>query len=274
MFKANYHTHMKYCNHAIGEVKDYIKAALDFGLEEIGMTDHAPILESFMSKEDYIRIRADENMKMPTVDIYLNDIEESRKLYGDKINILSGFETEYIDEFKDFYKELRNKVDYLNLGIHYYVHDGILYDTYSEVNYNNLDYYVEVVKQALNTNLFNVLVHPDLFMFSYKDESGNNTFDNRCKKATREILECCIKNNVYVEINANGLKYGDLNDRTTWRYPYLKFWEIAKEYKDLKVLIGADAHNPRHIYNERVKEAIRFAGDLGIKVDEFMKINH
>jgi len=274
VFKANYHTHVKYCNHAVGDVKDYIKAAINFGLEEIGMTDHAPILESFMSEKDYDRIYGFENMKMPTVDIYLNDIEEARKNYGDKIRILSGFESEYIDGHLDFYKDLRKRVDYLNLGVHYYVHDGILYDTYKEVDYKNLDYYVETVKNALDTNLFNVLVHPDLFMISYKDENGNRVFDENCLKATREILEYCIKKNVYVEINANGIKRADLHDRSTWLYPYVKFWEIAKEYKDLKVLIGADAHNPEHIYNERVKEAIKFADDLGIKVEKFMTINH
>ena len=274
MFKANYHTHVKYCNHAVGDVKDYIEAAIGFGLEEIGMTDHAPILESFMSEKDYKRIYAYENMKMPTVDIYLNDIEEARKCYGDKIKILSGFESEYIDGHLEFYKDLRKRVDYLNLGVHYYVHDGILYDTYSEVDYKNLEYYVETVKKALDTNLFNVLVHPDLFMFSYKDENGNKTFDEHCIKATKEILEYCIKKNVYVEINANGLKRADLYDRSTWVYPYVKFWEIAKNYKDLKVLIGSDAHNPEHIYNQRVKEAIRFADDLKIKVEQYMIINH
>ena len=115
MFKANYHTHVKYCNHAVGDVKDYIEAAINFGLEEIGMTDHAPILESFMSEKDYDRIHGFENMKMPTVDIYLNDIEEARKNYGDKIKILSGFESEYIEGHLDFYKDLRKRVDYLNL---------------------------------------------------------------------------------------------------------------------------------------------------------------
>ncbi len=36
MLKANYHTHLKYCNHAIGSTEDYVKVALENGMTEIG----------------------------------------------------------------------------------------------------------------------------------------------------------------------------------------------------------------------------------------------
>ena len=275
MYKANYHTHMRFCNHAIGDVKDYVEAAISFGLTELGMTDHAPIPEYFMNKKDYKRTWSYQNMKEETIPLYLKQIEDARLKYGDKINILSGFEAEYLNHFVDFYKELRTKVDYLNLGIHFYEYKGKIIDTYSEVNYETIDGYLETVKKAISRNIFNVLVHPDLFMYDYKDKSGNWCFDEKCEYVTREIIKTCIENDVYVEINANGLKYSeDKNNKDKWKYPYVKFWEIAKEYKDLKILIGADAHNPAHLYNDNVKAVIKFSEDLNLKIEEKMVIKH
>lgn len=275
MYKANYHTHMRFCNHAVGDVIDYVKEAYELKLEEIGMTDHAPILESFMDKDFYEQAYCFQNMKLDTVPAYLKQIEEAKALYKNKINILSGFETEYLDKEKDFYKDLRKRVDYLNLGIHYYEANGVFYDTYCDVDYNSIDFYLETVIKALNTGLFNVLVHPDLFMFNYKDKSGNWSFDDKCEYVTRKIIEECIKHDVYVEINANGLKYSkDKTNRSMWKYPYVNFWLIAKEYKDLKILIGADAHNPKDLYNDNVKAVIKFSEDLGLRIEEKMVIKH
>ena len=275
MYKANYHTHMRFCNHAIGDVIDYVKEAYDLGFVELGMTDHAPIPEYFMDEDFYKKTYSYQNMKLDMVDSYLKQIDDAKKAYKDKINVLSGFETEYLEKQKSFYFDLRKKVDYLNLGIHYYEYNGKFYDSYTDVNYESIVGYLNTVINALNTNLFNVLVHPDVFMFDYKDKDGKWCFDEKCEMVTRKIIEECIKHDVYVEVNANGLKYSkDKNNKNMWKYPYPKFWEIAKEYKDLKILIGADAHNPKDLYNDNVKEVIKFSEDLGLKIDEKMVIKH
>ena len=275
MYKANYHTHMRFCNHAIGDVIDYVKEAYDLGFVELGMTDHAPIPEYFMDEDFYKKTYSYQNMKLDMVDSYLKQIADAKKAYKDKINILSGFESEYLEKQKSFYFDLRKKVDYLNLGIHYYEYNGKFYDSYTDVNYESIVGYLNTVINALNTNLFNVLVHPDVFMFDYKDKDGKWCFDEKCEMVTRKIIEECIKHDVYVEVNANGLKYSkDKNNKNMWKYPYPKFWEIAKEYKDLKILIGADAHNPKDLYNDNVKEVIKFSEELGLKIDEKMVIKH
>ena len=275
MYKANYHTHMRFCNHAVGDVKDYVEAAIKYGLIELGMTDHGPIPSYFMNEEDYKRTISYENMKEEEVSLYLKQIEDCQKIYGNKIKILSGFEVEFLEKQKSFYENLRKKVDYLNLGIHFYEYNGKLYDTYNEVTYDSFDGYLETVKKALNTNIFNTLVHPDLFMYRYKDINGNWNFDEKCEYVTREIIKECIKHDVYVEINANGLrKAADIYDRSTWKYPYVRFWEIAKEYKDLKILIGADAHEPFRLFNENVREVIKFSEELGLNIKEKMEIKH
>ena len=39
----NYHVHTSLCRHATGTIDEYIRAAADAGLHEIGFSDHAPI---------------------------------------------------------------------------------------------------------------------------------------------------------------------------------------------------------------------------------------
>lgn len=275
MIKNNYHTHMRYCNHAQGEVEDYILKAIELGFDEIGMTDHAPILESFMTKEEYDSNWCEQNMKLDIMEKYLDDLDYCKKKYGNKIKILSGFETEFLPDQIEFYKFLRGKVDYLNLGVHYYKYNGKVLNSYDDIDYITLRGYVDACIDGMKTGLFNTLVHPDLFMFNYKNVNGERKFDAQAIAATRQIIEAAIKYNVYLEVNANGInnsiKYGSGND---WLYPYLDFWKIANEYKDLKIIIGADAHKPEAMANEHVQIACDFCIENNINILEKMEINH
>lgn len=275
MIKNNYHTHVFYCNHADGTVDDYVARAVELGFEEIGITDHAPILEHFMSRIEYEDNWCEQNMKLDTVPLYLNDIELARKKYGSRIRILSGFESEFLPEQFEFYKDLRKKVDYLNLGIHYFKYKNKILNSYVDITYETLEGYVETAIEGMKSGLFNTLVHPDLFMFNYKNVNGKRKFDSFCVEATKRICLAAIEYNVYLEVNANGLKnsktYGSSND---WLYPYYEFWEIARNYPQLKIIIGADAHTPSSLNNENVEAVYRFSMDLGLEIKEKMEIKH
>lgn len=277
MIKNNYHTHAYYCNHAKGTVEDYVKAAYDFGFEEIGMTDHAPILESFMTEKEYKHNWCHENMKMDIVPEYLSAINECKEKYKGKIKVYSGFETEFIPEHLEFYKKLRNMVDYLNLGIHYFKDkNGKIINCYSEIDYKNVGEYADTCISGMESGIFNVLVHPDLFMFGYKNKNGLREFDEEAIKASRRIIESAINNNIYLEVNANGLKNSSIygGDENNWLYPFKRFWLLAKEYKDLKIIIGADAHEPSHLANENVKKVCDFAKDINLNILDKMEINY
>ena len=41
---ANYHTHTKRCNHALGEDREYVEAAIKAGLKVLGFSDHCPFV--------------------------------------------------------------------------------------------------------------------------------------------------------------------------------------------------------------------------------------
>lgn len=275
MIKTNYHTHLLYCNHAVGHAEDYVIEAVNNGFLEIGITDHAPVLESFMTEEEYRHTWSHQPMKMDTMyEKYLPEVRKVKDDYKDKITIYTGFEVEYIEN-DWFIAKLRKEVDYLNLGAHFFLYNGRILNSYYDVNYETIYGYMNAVIKGMETGLFNTLVHPDLFMFEYKNREGKRKFDADCEIVSRKIIEAAIKNNVYLEINAKGLQnsivYGD---GSCWLYPEIEFWKIVKEYENVKIIIGADAHDPKDLTCENIEKVCGFAANLGLNVSEKMIIFH
>ena len=274
MLKANYHTHTKLCNHAVGMPEDYVLKAIELGFKELGMSCHAPVPRDFMSEEEYINNWLQRNMTLEEYyTIYLPALDEVIAKYGKQIKIYKGLETEYIPGHEEYYIGLLANLDYLNLGIHYFLSDGIEKNSYDDVDYKTIYDYANVAVMAMKTGLFKCLVHPDLFYFNYKDENGKQTFDRHCKAVTNLICKTASDLGVYLEVNANGLanskKYGFKDE---WLYPRKEFWEIAKTYPNLKIIIGADAHDMAKLYSEDVKKVEQFCADLGLKVLDFMEL--
>jgi len=108
--KANYHTHMYLCRHAIGTVSDYAESAIANGLSILGMSDHAPFEEL---KDRSVRMYPQE---LPT---YLEECDRAIEKYSGQLKIYKGLEIEYFEGHDEMYRELLSKLDYLILGQHY-----------------------------------------------------------------------------------------------------------------------------------------------------------
>ncbi|MDE5715024.1 MAG: PHP domain-containing protein [Anaeroplasmataceae bacterium] len=274
MIKANYHSHLFYCNHAVGNAKDYIEVALKAGFKEIGITDHAPVFAFTMTEQEYHKVFYHKPMLLDQMyQQYLPELEVAKKTYKNQIKVLSGFETEYIPANAFFLPVLRKAVDYLNLGVHYFEYKNKIYDTYHDVNYETIYGYLDACIKGMETHLFNTLVHPDLFMFSYQSENGKRVFDEHCEYVTKRIIECAIQNDVYLEINANGIKNSKrFSKEGVWLYPNKEFWMLVKQYPSAKIIIGADAHSPDDLAGDNVLKVEQFAKDLKLNVLSFMEV--
>lgn len=271
--KTNYHTHNQLCNHAVGNCEAYVLKAIELKMEEIGLSDHGPILTSFMSKDDYMANLCYRYMSMDTYkNIYLKELDEVSSKYSNKIKIYKGLEVEYLKAQEDFYRELKKDLDYLLAGIHYFEDNGKIVNSYSEVTYKNVLAYANTAVNAIKSGLYVCLVHPDLFMFDYKNINGERKFDENAILATKMIIEAAIENDVYLEINCNGISNSRKYKSDAWLYPYYEFWNIAKEYKDLKIVIGVDAHNPNSLESEDIKDVLDFVKNNNIKVEQYLKI--
>ena len=277
MFKNNYHTHMRFCNHAYGDVEDYVKAAINFGFDELGMSDHDPVPVDRLTDEMYKSFDCPKNMSLEQFELYIKQIDDCKKKYPN-IKILKGLECEYLYGMDDFYQYLRSKLDYLILGIHYFMYDGKGANTYAGLNKDTVKGYIENADRAFATGLYKYFAHPDLFFYKYKDENGVHVFDELCVETTYKLIDIAVKYDVYFEINCNGLNHcrGNKEDFNDWIYPNINFWRIVKDYQDknpgkLKLIIGADSHHPQDLYNDHVVKTLRFIDYLGLKVEDKCK---
>lgn len=274
--KVNYHTHTKLCGHAVGMTEDYVKIAIEAGYDILGMSDHGPIKPEFMSPEDYEHNWLSRQMNYEMFfNIYLPNIEKAQEKYGDKIQILKGIEIEYLPQFRDYFVFLRTKLDYMNLAIHYFLHKGKIVNSFDDVTYENVYSYAIHAKEAMETGLYQILVHPDVYMCYYRSYDGSRTFDEECQKAARLIIESAIENNVYLEVNVGGIfKVTNANEQLgSYAYPRDEFWKIASEYSNLKVVIGVDAHNPDQLISEEIEMAFAFARKYNLNIVDHIEIN-
>lgn len=272
MLKANYHTHVKLCHHADGMSEDYVKVALECGFEELGISDHGHVPRDFLIPEHYSKTTYGNNMDLKDFyDIYIPDIDESIKKYGDKIKILKGVEADYVEGHDDYYAKLKEKLDYMLFGVHSFKSGDTFMDSYCDVNHVTIYDYARNAVKGIESGLFNCLVHPDLFFYSYKNENGERKWDQHCTAVSTQIIEAAAKNGVYLEINCGGIRHSmDRQMMDDWLYPRREFWAIAKNYKNLKVIFGCDAHKPERLFGENVQVGIDFAKELGINVHEKM----
>ena len=83
---TNYHTHTFRCQHANGTVEDYVREAIAKGFDILGMSDHVP----------YPHYEFGYRMPMAEIWDYIYEVEDAQKKYGKQLQILLGFESEYL----------------------------------------------------------------------------------------------------------------------------------------------------------------------------------
>ena len=79
----------------------------------------------------------------------------------------------------------------------------------------------------------------------------------------RKIIESAIKNDVYLEFNANGLRRGPkptngfiYEHGELYMYPRIEFWKlVCGEYKYNKILINDDCHSMKDLCDDYTKKA-------------------
>lgn len=259
--KHNYHTHTRRCHHALDvDDKEYVISAISAGFDILAFTDHVPFVTVPYPEEHPDRMTYDE------MNGYLASITYLKEKYKNQIKILVGFEFEYYPEYLEYYQMLRTKTDIMIVGQHNLVplikDYGIYNDDLGVMTYANQ------IKGCLDAGLADIVAHPDYFML------GRGQWTKACEEAAHMICKTSKENQIPLEINLNGLRYGKkLIDKTEcFPYPYRKFWEIAAIY-GCQAIYGYDAHDPQTLQEDwRIDKVNAILNGIKINIIDEIKI--
>lgn len=263
MQNFNYHTHTYRCGHADSTMsdEDFVKELINEGFKKIAFTDHCP-------DKNGIDSRTNMRMKYSEKDEYLNSIKQLKEKYSDLIEIETGYEVEYLPGQEENLLELKKEVDKIVLGQHYIYDDNkkLKIFRYQDFSDEDLIKYANYIDNALNKNIPNIIVHPDIYMLS------RDTFGEVEAKVAHMICKSAEKYNIPLEINLSEpfLYLSKIKNKV--RYPSKEFWKIASEY-NIKVLYGIDAHYKEQIraYDQSIEMANDIIGKEIIKKLNFIK---
>lgn len=265
MQNFNYHTHTYRCHHSDQTISDeeYVKMFINKGFKKIAFTDHCPFIEK-------IDFRNNMRMDYSRKEEYYNSIYYLKEKYKNEIEIELGFEFEYVPGKEDYLFELKNETNKMVLGQHFVLDkDGnVKIIGWSNNSDEDLITYARYIEKAMELNLADVIVHPDLFMI------GKDHFGKIEEKVTRIICSAAEKYQIPLEINLTRISMYLEKITNDIFYPCRGFWQIASEY-NIKVIYGVDAHF-RHqvrLYNESVVFANEYLGDEIINKFNFCNEN-
>jgi len=224
--RIDLHNHTVLCNHATGTTEEYIKKAIELKIDVFGFSEHAP-MKNF---EDGYRLTLDKKL------FYEKSILNLKEKYKNDINILLGYEVDFLsgDYILD---EIKNaKVDYLIGSVHYLGTWGFDNPEFIGV-YKNKDIdkiweeYFEAVKQSAKSGIFNIIGHLDLIkVFNFMPKKD-------IKSIALDSLKTIKKSGMVLEINSAGLR-----KPVKEQYPSKQLLELAFEL-DIPITFSSDAHS-------------------------------
>ena len=229
---VDYHIHTNLCGHAIGEPAEYVRAAAELGLREIGFSDHMPLLRI---KDDRL------SMEPHQLPHYVSLVEGARGV-ADDVTVRLGIEMDYfpgqMDEIWDAAAGI--DFDYVYGAVHYI--DGWGFDDSRRLSsYQGRDpdetyeRYFGLFCEAAREGGFDIMAHPDLVK-----KHGiicEAPLDDMYETAAAALREA----GVAIEVNTAGLRV-----RAAEAYPSLPFLKACSRH-GVPVTLGSDAHAPHQV---------------------------
>lgn len=242
---ANYHTHTPRCNHASGAEEEYVRCAIDAGLQILGFSDHTP----YPFPPSYI---SSFRMRVFELEDYVAAVNHVRQKYADRIHIHLGVEAEFYPKyFPELLSLLQdNGVEYMILGQHMIGNE--VDEPYCGVpsgDVRKLERYCDQAIDAMYTGLFTYFAHPDLFHFA----GDKKTYQAQIRRICQAANQCGMP----LELNLLGLK-------GSRHYPNPDLWEVAAE-EGCQVILGMDAHQPEFLLDEDIRRrGLAFLANYGL----------
>lgn len=245
---TNFHSHSHYCDGADAP-ESYILKAIQQGFYVWGLSSHAPV--SFPCKW---------TMKHDQLSIYHNEINTLKRTYGEKIQIYTGLEVDFIPGVSSCtsFREDEFTYDFLIGSVHFVDHfpDGTPWeiDGRHEVFLKGLNQifdgniqaaverYYELIREMVVADSPDVIGHLDKIRIQNEGGALFTGEEAWYKEVVMATLEVIKDHHKIVEVNTRGIYKGIVKS------PYPETWILEQMYQmNIPITLNSDAHHPREI---------------------------
>jgi len=237
--RVDLHNHTVRCNHATGTMEEYIERAIELGIDIYGFSEHAP-----MNFDTHYRLKFEE------MEDYERDVIRCQEKYRDKIEIVLGYEVDYLQGYLDS-RVLNANVDYLIGSVHFLDKWGFdnpeFIGGWKSRNIDDIwQEYFDAVQAMAESGYFDIVGHLDLIkVFKYLPQKD-------IRLIAKDALKAIKKSNMVLELNGAGVRkpIGEI-------YPSRHLLEMAFEL-NIPITFSSDAHAVEQVgfgYGEAVAMA-------------------
>lgn len=248
MYRTDYHTHTPLCRHAEGSPEDFVARALELGLHEYGISDHAPMPGDAFD---------DWRMRESDLPAYLKWIDAARTAArGTGLIIRAGLECDWLPGIEKWSAHLRSLYDwdYLIGSVHYlapgWAFDdpalaGLFHTGTSEEDWR---LYWRHYEAMASSGLFDIYGHIDLI------RKWGRVPDEDWISLAEPALAAMKRGGGIMEINTAGL-----HTAAKTHYPHPALLARARQF-GIPIQINSDAHAPETLsrdFETAARSAIR-----------------
>jgi len=254
--RVDLHNHTTLCNHATGTTQEYIQRAIELKIDVFGFTEHAP-----MNFDEQYRL------KLQDKDFYENDILKLQEKYKRDIDIVLGYEVDYLKGDYILPEVINSKVDYLIGSIHFLNQNGNNWgfdnpEFIGEYKNKNIDKiwedYFEAITSMAKYGKFDIVGHLDLIkVFKFLPKKD-------IKIIAKEALLQIKKSDMVVEINAAGYR-----KPIKEQYPSKELLELCYEL-NIPITFSSDAHSIDQV-GLNYDKATKLAREIGYNKCTYFK---
>lgn len=220
----DYHSHSQYSDGS--DLESMVRAAIDAGLEGLGISDHADLQSGLGIVDTYPERREDIEMLREEYDLRIFDAVEVDYYLGEEEAIRSFVE-------KAGFEYAIGSVHWVEQVEVMAPSDVIDYD--EDRKLSTVDRYVTVLERMIRSEIFDVIAHLDVF-------ERNVELRGLATRDHYEALAAALADSeTYPEINAGRVfdEYGKLHPRPS-------FLSVLAEY-DVAFVPGTDSHTPEEL---------------------------
>ena len=247
----DYHTHHARCGHAVGQLEDYVVSALNQGMEQIGLSDHMPLLH--VSDKD----NPDSAMPMEELPRYVEEALALKEKYKGRIEVRVGLEGDYVEGYEDKIERIVNGYpwDYVIGSVHFLGTWDVT--DFRQVNrwegrrvVDVYEQYFDAIAKAAATGFYDYIGHIDAIKrFGYRPEEDVTALEDAALQAVKQ-------HDLAFELNTAGF-YAPCKEM----YPSVSILERASAC-GIPVTYGSDAHHPDKVGQKgaEAQEMLKKAG--------------